>query len=64
MAMVTTTHGEMDELDLTKTEGAIDNENEITRWVEYRLGEELVHRSVHVHLKKNVCGDGMAAMLT
>ena len=52
MAMITTTHSEMDESLLVKTEGAIDNEDEHTAWVEYRLGDELVHRSVHVTLKK------------
>lgn len=54
MAMVTTTHGDMDEALLTKREGCVDNENEHTTWVEYYLGDELVHRSVHVTLKKNV----------
>ena len=63
MAIVTTTKGEMDESLLDKREGSIDNENELTRWVEYWLDGELVHRSVHVHLKQNVFSDGIAAML-
>lgn len=50
--LITTTRGEMDDSLLVKTEGEIDNENEYTTWVEYRLGDELVHRSAHVRLKK------------
>ena len=52
--MVTTTKGEMDESLLEKREGSLDNDNETTTWVEYWLDGELVHRSVHVALKKNV----------
>lgn len=63
MAIVTTTKGEMDDSLLEKREGSLDNEHEITRWVEYWLDGELVHRSVHVHLKKNVFAEGVAAML-
>ena len=54
MALVTTTKGEMDESLLEKREGSLDNDNESTTWVEYWLDGELVHRSVHVALKKNV----------
>jgi hypothetical protein len=54
MALVTTTKGEMDETLLEKREGSLDNDNESTTWVEYWLDGELVHRSVHVALKKNV----------
>jgi hypothetical protein len=50
--LITTTHGMMDDSLLVKAEGAIDNEDEYTTWVEYRLHNELVHRSVHVTLKK------------
>lgn len=50
--MISTTHGEMDEALLRKVEGSIDNDNEFTQWVEYYLGDELVHRSVHVALKQ------------
>ena len=50
--IVTTTKGNMDESLLEKREGSVDNENELTNWVEYWLNEELVHRSVHVTLKK------------
>ena len=52
MALVNTTKGEMDEALLEKKEGLIDNDDEETRWVEYWLNGELVHRSVHVQLKK------------
>jgi len=50
--LVTTTKGEMDDSLLEKREGAVDNDNEYTTWVEYWLGEELVHRSAHVNLKQ------------
>ena len=52
MALVTTTKGEMDDSLLVKREGTVDNDNELTTWVEYWLDEELVHRSAHVTLKK------------
>ena len=42
----------MDESLLEKKEGFVDNDNEYTTWVEYWLEGELVHRSVHVNLKK------------
>ena len=59
--MITTTKGEMDESLLEKREGSLDNENETTNWVEYWLGEELVHRSVHVQLKRAVVSFGETA---
>jgi len=45
---------EMDEALLQKREGYLDNENEYTTWVEYRLPlqERVIHRSVHVTLKR------------
>lgn len=55
--MVNTTKGPMDEALLEKREGAVDNDQEFTTWVEYWLfneidqKNELVHRSVHVRLK-------------
>ena len=54
MALVTTTKGEMDDSLLEKKEGSVDNDNEYTTWTEYWLEGELVHRSVHVQLKKSV----------
>mgnify|MGYP003349274360 CR=1 FL=1 len=52
MALITTTKGDMDESQLEKREGTVDNDDELTKWVEYWYEGELVHRSVHVHLKK------------
>ena len=61
--VVTTTKGDMDDSLLVKQEGAIENDNELTSWTEYWLDGELVHRSVHVLLKKNVTAEGVAAMI-
>jgi protoporphyrinogen oxidase len=58
--MITTTKGEMDESLLEKREGSLDNDTETTTWVEYWLGEELVHRSVHMALKRGVFADGIS----
>lgn len=52
--MITTTKGLMDENLLEKKTGTIDNDNELTTWVEYWLDGELVHRSVNMHLKQGV----------
>ena len=51
---IQTIHGELDETLLEKLEGFVDNADEYTTWVEYRLigSDEIVHRSVHVSLKK------------
>ena len=51
--MITTTKGMMDETLLDKREGEVNNDHEHTHWVEYWLEGELVHRSVHVHLKES-----------
>jgi len=59
--MITTTKGLMDESLLDKREGTIDNDNETTTWIEYWLGEELVHRSVNVQLKRTVVSFGETA---
>ncbi len=59
--MITTTKGDMDESLLEKREGTIDNENETTNRVEYWLEGELVHRSVHVQLKRTVVSFGETA---
>ena len=50
--MITTTKGNMDEALLKKREGQFEDDNESTKWVEYWDGDEMVHRSVHVHLKQ------------
>ena len=61
--MITTTLGDMDESLLVKTTGEIDNETEFTTWVEYRMPEsdEVIHRSVNMHLKKSVFAAAEAA---
>lgn len=41
----------MDTSLLEKREGSVDNENELTTWVEYWFEGELIHRSAHVTLK-------------
>lgn len=40
-----------------------ENENEITKVAEYWLDGECIHRSVYVHLKKNVVAEGIAAFI-
>jgi len=51
---VTTTRGDMPEETLERSLSQVDNDNEFTSVVEYRVpGEtEVIHRSVHVHLKQ------------
>jgi hypothetical protein len=61
--LINTTKGMMDDAVLEKRDGVVDNDNEYTTWVEYWHDGELVHRSVHVHLKRNVLADGVAAAL-
>lgn len=50
--MITTTKGMMEESCLTKRVGTDENDSSLAEWVEYWLGEELVHRSVHITIKK------------
>jgi len=50
--IVTTTYGEMDDSLLERKDGSFEDDNELTTWVEYWKDAELVHRSVHVTLKK------------
>ena len=62
--LVTTTKGDMDDSLLEKKEGVVDNDNETILWTEYWLDSELVHRSVHMTLKKaNLMGEAIAASL-
>ena len=58
--MIRTTKGLMDESVLVKKVGEVNNENEHTNWIEYWFDDELVHRSVHVVLKKNVVAEAIA----
>ena len=50
--IVTTTKGDMDTSLLEHRTGTVENDNEATTWTEYWLDGELVHRSVHVTLKR------------
>jgi hypothetical protein len=43
----------MDDSLLEHREGTFEDDNELTTWVEYWKDDELVHRSVHVTLKKS-----------
>ena len=61
--LVTTTKGLMDDALLEKRTGVVDNDNELTTWTEYRLDGELIHRSVHVTLKKMPAMFGEAAKI-
>jgi hypothetical protein len=52
----------MDDSLLEHRSGTVDNDNEFTKWTEYWLDGELVHRSAHVTLKKPaVFGGGETA---
>lgn len=44
----------VDESLLVRTDGQFEDDNELTKWVEYRFpgSDVVVHRSVHVHMKK------------
>ena len=61
--IVNTTKGEMDDSLLEKREGSLDNDTETTNWVEYWLDGELVHRSVHMVLKRSVFADGISQQI-
>lgn len=52
--MITTIYGEMPASELEHRTGTVDNDTELTTWTEYWLNNELVHRSVHVHLKQGI----------
>jgi hypothetical protein len=61
--IVTTTKGEMDNSLLEKREGSLDNDTETTSWVEYWLDGEMVHRSVHMALKRGIFADGISQQI-
>jgi len=61
--IVNTTKGEMDESLLEKREGSVENDTETTSWVEYWLAGEMVHRSVHMALKRGVFADGISQQI-
>ncbi len=55
MTMITTTRGYLMESESLRREtGVIENDNERTAWVEYWDGDEMVHRSAHVTIKKGL----------
>ena len=54
MALVTTIHGDMDEEVLEKRTGSEETDTELVNWIEYWYNDELVHRSVHMHLKQGL----------
>jgi len=53
----------MDESLLEYKEGVFEDDNEKTSWKEWRLDGKIVKRGAHVHLKKNIAAEGIAAML-
>jgi hypothetical protein len=61
--IVTTTKGDMDDSLLEKREGSDETDSETISYVEYWLDSELVHRSVHVVLKRNVFSEGISQMI-
>ena len=61
--IVNTTKGEMDDSLLEKREGSVENDTETTSWVEYWLAGEMVHRSVHMALKRSVFADGISQQI-
>jgi hypothetical protein len=61
--LVTTTKGEMDDSLLERRDGSVENDTETTSWVEYWLNGEMVHRSVHMALKRGVFADGISQQI-
>ena len=61
--IVTTTKGDMDDSLLEKREGSLDNDTETTSRVEYWMDGEMVHRSVHMALKRSVFADGITQQI-
>ena len=64
MALIYTTHGEVDEATLARTVGFEDRPNEFVVWVEWRLDAVVVRRDAHVILKTpSVVADAIAGGL-
>ena len=64
MGTIFTTKGDMEESLLEKRTGVDENDNERAEWIEYWYEGELVHRSVHMTLKKfTLTGEAIAASL-
>ena len=54
MEMVDTIYGPMYSEKLERRNSVFEDDNELTKATEYWLDGELVHRSVHVQLKKSL----------
>ncbi|MEE8598213.1 MAG: hypothetical protein V3S69_01610 [Dehalococcoidales bacterium] len=52
--MITTIYGEIPVDQLRKKEDLVEDSDKIIKTTEYWLGDVLVKRSVHAHLKQNV----------
>ena len=63
MQIIETTHGPMEAALLRRVDSVVEDDNERTQAVEYYLGDELVHRSVHIHLKQLPGADFSTALL-
>jgi len=67
--IVTTTLGDMPKEQLVREVIEFEDDNELTYAIEYRLKTdngalgEIVKRSVHIQLKRNVTSEGVAAMM-
>jgi len=59
--MISTTKGLMRVGDLNRSISEFEDDNELTYAIEYREGEELVHRSVHIQLKQSKAAESVAA---
>lgn len=64
MAIVNTIYGDMDDSLLENKQGVQETEDGDVHFNEYYLKGELVHRSVHLYLKKGLDVFGQAASLT
>jgi hypothetical protein len=64
MALIHTTHGQLEESTLARTVGFEDRPTEFVVWVEWKVGTELVRRDAHVILKQpSVVADAIAGGL-
>ena len=61
MALIFTTHGDIEESLLVKTEGGHENDDELCTWQEWHLNGELVKREAQLHLKKAIFSNVEAA---
>ena len=50
--LIATTKGDIEESMLVTKIGSTEDENERTAWIEHYSGDELVHRSVSVEIKR------------